>query len=286
MPEPEFEPGHGPGLVSGYPSLHGIIDQKTGQSVSAGATPEEARNLYKREERKKALEDALKYEGEILKHCVGGYCEDVVSGKSRIFSLRDYDGRPRVTIEVKQGESPSKLAHMLPLDKFNPLVMEVRDRYFDGRMPQDPAAQKKMDELIGQEYVKEYGPPPLNIVQVKGAENMKPQPDDIPFVQDFIRSGNYEIVGDMKNTDLFQIGPYDLIAREFLKAGRKPPKYVTKQELDNLQKWVNSGLLRGEPLPDKFATGGAVKMAAGGKVGYNPALVDDIVNRIREKLNG
>jgi hypothetical protein len=29
-----------------------------------------------------------------------------------------------------------------------------------------------------------------------------------------------------------------------------------------------------------------VKMAAGGKVGYNPAVVDEIVNRVREKLNG
>jgi len=51
----------------------------------------------------KQLEDALKYEGEIMGHCVGGYCPDVVEGRSKIFSLRDDKGRPHVTIETAPG---------------------------------------------------------------------------------------------------------------------------------------------------------------------------------------
>lgn len=50
------------------------------------------------------LEAALKYEGEVMGHCVGGYCPDVMEGRSRIFSLRDAKGQPHVTVEVKPGE--------------------------------------------------------------------------------------------------------------------------------------------------------------------------------------
>lgn len=53
-----------------------------------------------------ALEDALKYEGDTMGHCVGGYCEDVASGKSKIYSLRDAKGRPHVTIEVQPDIRP------------------------------------------------------------------------------------------------------------------------------------------------------------------------------------
>ena len=55
----------------------------------------------------KRLEEALKYEGDIMGHCVGGYCPDVESGKSRIYSLRDAKGEPHVTVEVKPNEITS-----------------------------------------------------------------------------------------------------------------------------------------------------------------------------------
>ena len=54
--------------------------------------------------REDALKDALKYEGEVMQHCVGGYCPDVVEGRSRIYSLRDAEGHPYTTIEVKPGD--------------------------------------------------------------------------------------------------------------------------------------------------------------------------------------
>jgi hypothetical protein len=64
-------------------------------------TEEEARRASNRD----ILEDALKYEGEQLAHCVGGYCPDVVEGKSRIFSLRDSRGKPHATVEMQRGTS-------------------------------------------------------------------------------------------------------------------------------------------------------------------------------------
>jgi hypothetical protein len=231
--------------------------------------------------RRAALEDALKYEGEMLKHCVGGYCEDVVQGRSRIFSLRDYDGRPRVTIEaVPAGRTFAEVKQYLDTEP------EFRDL--------DDNA--KMEILHDQGYIDDEGnvrpDPPMKIKQVKGAENMKPQPEDIPLVQDFIRSGNYKITGDIDYTDLFDEETVsELTPKAFRmdktqrhaamnKARRagKVPRYLNREEYENL--------LREFGRPEELATGGAVKMAAGGKVGYNPAVVDEIVNRVREKLNG
>jgi len=47
------------------------------------------------------LDKALKEEGDLMGHCVGGYTDDVVNGSSRIFTLRDAKGKPHVTIETQ-----------------------------------------------------------------------------------------------------------------------------------------------------------------------------------------
>lgn len=42
----------------------------------------------------------LQAEGSFMNHCVGSYCEDVESGRQRIFSLRDDSNRPLATISM------------------------------------------------------------------------------------------------------------------------------------------------------------------------------------------
>jgi len=64
-------------------------------------TPEEVLQSYVSPKSYDILDKALKEEGTLMGHCVGGYTNDVVSGKSRIFTLRDAKGKPHVTIEVK-----------------------------------------------------------------------------------------------------------------------------------------------------------------------------------------
>jgi hypothetical protein len=110
------------------------------------------------------LADALKYEGETMGHCVGGYCPDVVAGKTRIYSLRDAKGQPHVTIEVRPGESLQGLA-------------AYQARYPEGNIPSE-------------------------IVQIKGKGNRKPNEEYLPFVQDFVRSGQWSDVGDIQNTGM------------------------------------------------------------------------------------
>lgn len=45
------------------------------------------------------LKELLSAEGDIMQHCVGGYCEAIEEGASRVYSLRDPKGRPHVTME-------------------------------------------------------------------------------------------------------------------------------------------------------------------------------------------
>jgi hypothetical protein len=49
--------------------------------------------------------DALALEGNIMKHCVGGsnYCNGVARGDIKIYSLRDRNGIPQATIELRMG---------------------------------------------------------------------------------------------------------------------------------------------------------------------------------------
>jgi hypothetical protein len=52
------------------------------------------------------LEEALKGEGDVMGHCVGGYCDDVRNQSSHIYSLRDPKGEAHVTVEVNPQQNP------------------------------------------------------------------------------------------------------------------------------------------------------------------------------------
>lgn len=159
------------------------------------------------------LEKQLRYEGDTMGHCVGGYCSDVMEGRSRIFSLRDARGEPHVTIEVAppkpRGEASTDyfLNHVLPKITGNP---QAGDELFARVASQTdfydvPAALEKAvresPEYI--EWVR--GQDPADLVQVKGKQNLKPKDEYLPFVQDFLRNspvGEWGSISDLKNTGL------------------------------------------------------------------------------------
>jgi len=140
-----------------------------------------------------ALRDQLKYEGDTMGHCVGGYCDDVLSGRSRIFSLRDAKGEPHVTVEV----DPNTI---MGAEQVNHLVNVLSEDILD------KAAAANMDI---EKYVKlhhpEFAAPP-RIVQIKGKQNRAPNPEYLPFVQDFVRNSPlgapWSDVGDASNAGL------------------------------------------------------------------------------------
>ena len=151
------------------------------------------------------LEEALKYEGDTMGHCVGGYCDDVMEGRSRIFSLRDAKGEPHVTIET----SPRRSDYIDRIDE----VPELADAWNTARygynqpdpnLPFDMWLAKHQPELY-QKHAALFGPQPDDIVQIKGKQNRAPKDDYLPFVQDFVKSQQWGNVGDLGNTGLVKL---------------------------------------------------------------------------------
>lgn len=223
----------------------------------------------------KALEDALKYEGETMGHCVGGYCPDVVEGRSRIYSLRDKKGQPHVTIEV----APREFSEI-----FNSLPESDRVEVFKNAPKWATDAQ--LLETLQKLYPEKVGPLE-EIVQIKGKGNKAPKDEYLPAVQDFVRSGNWSNVGDLKNTGLI-----DLDQAGVPNQMRGGQRFVTQDEYEALVRKNAEGFSLGG-LVQKYAEGGLVmnqaniygsdakqdpasayKFADGGQAGSPPAYAE------------
>lgn len=149
------------------------------------------------------LEAALKYEGEVMGHCVGGYCPDVMEGRSRIFSLRDAKGEPHVTIEVR----PATRRKEIPPSRW----LETLTPEQQARVIAEPGSITEHPEYL--KYIQNAEAPP-EIVQIKGKGNRAPKEDYLPMVQDFVKSQRWSRVGDLSNTGLIKVGAEYLTAEE------------------------------------------------------------------------
>lgn len=115
------------------------------------------------------LAGQLAQEGNVMGHCVGGYCADVFSGETKIYSLRDPKGKSHVTVEVEP-------------------------------------ARPGITESGGRQYLHARGENLTNnILQIKGKQNRAPNSEYLPYVQDFVRSGKWGDVQDLQNTGLLDI---------------------------------------------------------------------------------
>lgn len=144
-------------------------------------------------ERQRLLQDALKYEGDTMGHCVGGYCDDVLSGRSRIFSLRDAKGQPHVTIETSPRRMPQQSG----------LIYRVPDDVSDELFEQAGGDEALADRLAADWFA--ANPQPDDIIQIKGKQNRAPVDDYLPYVQDFVKSGTWGNIGDFGNTGLVKL---------------------------------------------------------------------------------
>lgn len=155
-------------------------------------------------------DSALKNEGDVMGHCVGGYCEAVHEGSSKIYSLRDAKGMSHVTVEVAPPRG-------------------LGDPGFD---PRGSRATTTSD-----------------ILQIKGKQNRAPVAQYLPYVQDFVRSGKWGEVGDAENAGLSDWqdllrgrtpgARLDAEFKEFQKLGQR---YLTDAEYENVQRSVDKQL--------------------------------------------
>lgn len=208
--------------------------------------------------RRQALQDALKYEGETMGHCASRYCQDVLEGKSRIYSLRDAKGQPHVTIET----APHSYNQVPQAD----IAEEAMRR---ARAELGPNADYEEVSNLAESLLPDVERDPRfageRIVQIKGKANLAPKEEYLPFVQDFVRSGKWSDVGDLRNAGMVEFSPRRQTIPQGL-TGRTPmgysfeslgiPEgYYTESELlDRLKNWQNS-------LPEKdrgFAEGGLI----------------------------
>lgn len=191
---------------------------------AVGRTPEEAH-----------LAGQLAEEGNQMGHCVGGYCEDVASGETRILSLRDAKGRSHVTVELRRETimnwdniSPAEKENLITDFRRNAKGGETQGEYYRREKP-EAWAKIKPDDLT-------------NIEQIKGKQNRAPNVEYLPYVQDLVKGGKWGEVQDLENTGLYSI------------AGKE---YVTGSELqgrvNNFYKNIHEqGIASNYPLPEKF----------------------------------
>lgn len=225
-----------------------------------------------------SLADALKYEGETMGHCVGGYCPDVVEGRSKIYSLRDKKGQPHVTIEVQPGR---KLTEKDMPDDVRDMLSE---QYGD--------ASREEFEAAVQQYLQSRSVPDA-IVQIKGKANRAPNAEYLPAVQDFVRSGNFGKIGDLKNAGLVQLPDKRLITNEqfdeaisrisdggdrptnewFMNVMRGDPSWWEEMK-GAFEGFSQGGQVRG------YADGGQVSGANFPTYDFDPARIDAIVDEL------
>lgn len=171
----------------------GEITGRTREDVLRGYTPPEVLN---------PLQEALKYEGDVMGHCVGGYCDDVLQGRSNIYSLRDAKGEPHVTIET----APSSRL-------YSDVVRAVGDKQASEWLDEGLS----LADMVARASITR----PENIVQIKGKQNLAPKEDYLPYVQDFVKSGKWGEIGDLKNTGLYRLPDRRLLTPEQLQQGRQ-----------------------------------------------------------------
>ncbi len=201
------------------------------------------------------LAKALKLEGDSMGHCVGGYCQHVLDGETRIFSLRDPKGRSHATIEA----IPDKT---MLYKRWIKDATEEEKQGFSAYI-----AKKGMNDI--NEDLTDWGrsigkpistEPVYNIAQIKGKGNARPIEKYDPYTQDFVQSNDWHIVDELQNTGLVDLGNKNYKSMDEIKK--------TYQYLDDTvdpPQWTNLGELVERDFPNKtrrdnFLTGVAERL--------------------------
>jgi hypothetical protein len=183
--------------------------------------------------------------------------EGIKSGQAKIYSLRDPKGQAHVTVEVMPSQARTNHEEMSAIyDKAN---SEANAKNFNDYHQRDSFYANRVRELHNELLDKKQAEALPRIAQIKGKQNTAPNEEYLPYVQDFIKSGNWDEVGDISNAGLMDVkymtNPETY--KKYLEQGLKVPNYATEKELEQLH---NEYLRTAEPHnykpPEGMANGG------------------------------
>jgi hypothetical protein len=172
----------------------------------------------------------------------GGW-EAIKSGRAKVYSLVDSRGAPHATVEIKTNVTASPNDFRVAGLDYSEAMAEAKRRMgltpetekeltksWDGTKRAE--ASRELHNIIDGIYKERVGEMPQTITQIKGKGNNKPIADYIPYVQDFVRSGNWHSVDDFHHTDLISA---DTIRKAGWDMKGNNQKFFTKQEYEDLK---------------------------------------------------
>jgi hypothetical protein len=129
-------------LADNRVSITGLIDfiqQHKDDILREGAKtpPEDIVHTFESGHRWEELKntDQLGFEGQKMSNCVGGYCDKVKRGESRIFSLRNPEGTPKITAEwdprTRSFNQIYGPGNSLPKDKYRDMIDKLIEKSID-----------------------------------------------------------------------------------------------------------------------------------------------------------
>jgi hypothetical protein len=249
----------------------------------------------------KKTQSALKSEGEMMGHCVGGYCPEVESGEIKIFSLRSPDGKSHVTIEARPQFSMT-LWRNANLDAIN---SNPKLKQYDFNMNSLDNDHKYGYRMTERDYVTEMTkemkklginpvepPSYMELHQVKGKQNKRPDEKYQSYISDFVKNNptKHEIVlvEELQNTNLMNVQDVvdDGVVGKNLHFHPDVEKIVKNYPKENLMAMYRKGNVSRSPMEvDEDIKYTIFKDAAKDLARQNKYFIDndDILNHIREK---
>jgi hypothetical protein len=237
--------------------------------------------------------EGLDAEGKAMGHCVGSYCEDVRNRGTQIYSLRDADNQPHVTVEARPGKfnylnaagdmtQEQSAAVQQHLENAGYRMNTARQWVAVGSglprgMATHPAVLADAVKTAAPDLYAAHTAPP-DIMQIKGKQNAAPVDQYKPYVQDFIKNGNWGKVGDLHNTGLMPVSSFSNVSggtpyTESLQ--QKFGRFVTQEEADQHYEDMYPG--KGGTKSPGYAVGGPVRMHGIRTAATAPTTMDPVV---------
>lgn len=188
---------------------------------------------------RKVAQDALNHEGQTMGHCVGSYCDAVADEQTKIYSLRDPKGGSHVTVEVRPADprlavnGPQAFLEEQQRLGNREILMRLGRRRDENFIHLDYRVQDSP------EYKQWLADRPPSIEQIKGKQNRAPVKEYLPYVQDFVRSGKWNDVGDIQNAGMFRYGKKIMTREE-----------AAPQAIANIQRRIEE-LKSGKIMPEQ-----------------------------------